>query len=32
MSDILSKNPQLEDVLRKAVDRIGTQESCKDAR
>ena len=29
MSDILSKNPQLEDVLRKAVDRIGTKNHAK---
>ena len=25
MSDILSKNPQLEDILRRAVDRVGTK-------
>tara|TARA_R100000664_G_C2751356_1_gene138645 strand:+ start:597 stop:1973 length:1377 start_codon:yes stop_codon:yes gene_type:complete len=29
MSDILSKNPQLEDVLRKAVERVGTQNHAK---
>ena len=29
MSDILSKSPQLEDILRKAVDRIGTKNHAK---